>query len=126
MSRLTGIAVSDILNNTIDTAVKFSKEFNIVTLLKDARTIIAKPDGNYFINTTGSNALSKAGTGDVLAGMIAGFIAQGSDVHTAGILGAYIHGKSGEEAALHKSNYGVTASDLLEYIPEIIKKLLKT
>jgi NAD(P)H-hydrate epimerase len=135
MSRLVSawerkeITVSDISNNIIDTAVRFSKEFKVVTLLKDTRTIIARPDGNFYINTTGNDALSKAGTGDALTGMIAGFIAQsplkdgGTDVFTASVLGAYIHGKSGEAASLNKSHYSVTASDLLEYIPSVINNL---
>jgi len=123
MSRLTGLTVSGILDNIIDTAVGFSREYNVVTLLKDAHTIVANPDGKIYINTTGNDALSKAGTGDVLTGMIAGFIAQGSDVFTASILGAYIHGKSGEAAAISKSHYGVTASDLLNYIPSVINML---
>ncbi|MDR0322180.1 MAG: NAD(P)H-hydrate dehydratase [Treponema sp.] len=123
MSRLTGRSVSDILDNTIDTAVGFSKEFNVITLLKDAHTIIANPDGRFFINTTGNNALSKAGTGDVLTGMIGGFIAQGLDVFSAGALGAYIHGKSGEAAAVQKSSYSVLASDLIDNIPAVIKGL---
>ena len=131
MSRLTGCGVSDILNNIIDTAVDFSKEFNVVTLLKDAHTVIANPDGRFFINTTGSNALSKAGTGDVLTGTIAGLIAQcaaqsaaqGCDVFNAGILGAYIHGKSGELAVMRNSNYSVMASDILDNIPSVINEL---
>jgi NAD(P)H-hydrate epimerase len=77
MSRLTGLTVQEILDNPLEAAVRFAGEFNVVTLLKDAHTIIAHPKGNFYINTTGCNALSKAGTGDVLAGMIAGFIAQG-------------------------------------------------
>jgi NAD(P)H-hydrate epimerase len=123
MSRLTGRSVPDILDNIIDTAVSFSKEFNVVTLLKDAHTIIANPDGKFFINTTGSNALSKAGTGDVLTGMIAGFIAQGRDIFSAGILGAYIHGKSGSAAVMRKSNYSVMASDLIDNIPVVMNEL---
>jgi NAD(P)H-hydrate epimerase len=114
MSRLTGISVPDILNNTIETAVNFAKEFNVVTLLKDAHTIIANPDGKYYINTTGTNALSKAGTGDVLTGIIAGFIAQGLDVFSAGVLGAYFHGKAGEDAVGNGSCYSVMAGDLLD------------
>jgi NAD(P)H-hydrate epimerase len=114
MNRLTGISISEILDNIIETAVNFSREFNIITLLKDANTIIANPDGRYNINTTGNNALSKAGTGDVLTGLIAGFISQGCrDVFTASILGAYFHGKAGETAAGKKSCYGVVADDLL-------------
>jgi len=126
MSRLTGLSVSEITANIIDVAVKFAKEFNVVTLLKDAHTIIANPDGKYFINTTGNSALSKAGTGDVLAGMIAGFIAQNRcqkdscclfdslDVFRASALGAYFHGKAGEAAALKKTCYGVMAEDVIE------------
>jgi len=136
MSRLTGLTVAEILDNPVDAAVGFAKEFNVVTLLKDAHTIIAHPNGNFYVNTTGSSALSKAGTGDVLAGMIAGFIAQGSsgdtpagaltnaDVFTAAILGAYIHGRAGEAAAGVMSNYGVCASDLLKFIPQVINTLL--
>jgi len=123
MSRLTGAQVQDILDNTAVTACQFSKENNVVTLLKDARTIIAHPNGNYYINTTGNNALSKAGTGDVLAGMIARFIAQGSDVFTASALSAYIHGRAGETASLDLSSYSVAASDLFKYIPSVIRKL---
>lgn len=122
MSRLTGIAVPEILNDTTGIASKFAKEFNTVTLLKDAHTIIANPDGKININTTGNNSLSKAGTGDVLTGMIAGFIAQGTDVYTASILGAYFHGKAAETACLTKSNYSITASDLLDFLPVVMKK----
>jgi NAD(P)H-hydrate epimerase len=123
MSRLTGASVEDILDNTAGTACRFSKEYNVVTLLKDTHTVIAHPNGNFYINKTGNNALAKAGTGDVLAGMIAGFIAQGSDVFTASALSAYIHGKAGEAASGDLSTYSVTASDLLKYIPIVIKKL---
>ena len=120
MSRLIKLPVSEVLNNMIDVAVKFSKEFNVVTLLKDAHTIIANPDGKYNINTTGCSALSKAGTGDVLTGMIAGFIAQNRlyknlDVFSASILGAYFHGKTGEAAARSKLPCSVMASDLLTF-----------
>jgi NAD(P)H-hydrate epimerase len=126
MSRLTGQTVSGILDNIIGTAAGFSREFNVVTLLKDAHTIVANTDGKIYINTTGNDALSKAGTGDVLTGMIAGFIAQGSCAYNASILGAYIHGKSGEAAAINKSNYGVTAADLLNNIPAVINHIARS
>jgi len=116
MSRLTGLSVPDILNNIVDTAVSFSVKHNVITLLKDAHTIIANPKGKFYINLTGNNSLSKAGTGDVLTGMIAGFIAQGLDVFTASALGAYFHGKAGEAASASKSCYSVTAEDVLKYV----------
>jgi len=131
MSRLTGLPIPAILENPLEAAVNFSKKFNVVTLLKDAHTIIASPQGDVFINTTGNNSLAKAGTGDVLAGMIAGFIAgcktgckaEGCDPYTAGKLAAFIHGKAGEAASAELSNYSVSASDLLKHIPVIIKNL---
>jgi len=130
MSRLSGLSIPEILDDIKGTAEKFAAEYNVVTLLKDTHTIIAAPDGNVYINTTGNDALSKAGTGDVLTGMISGFIAQFSakipaqikDVFTAGILGAYFHGKAAEIACLKKSNYGVTASDIIDLIPIVMKK----
>ncbi|MCL2244033.1 MAG: NAD(P)H-hydrate dehydratase [Treponema sp.] len=121
----TGFSVADILDDITGTAIKFSTDFNVVTLLKDAHTIIANPDGVYYFNTTGNNALSKAGTGDVLTGMIAGFIAQGSDIFTASVLGAYFHGKSGEAAAMNMSHYSVTASDIIKNIPVAINECCK-
>ncbi|MCL2665795.1 MAG: bifunctional ADP-dependent NAD(P)H-hydrate dehydratase/NAD(P)H-hydrate epimerase, partial [Defluviitaleaceae bacterium] len=85
--------------------------------------VIAAPDGRVYINTTGCNALAKAGSGDVLAGIIAALIAQGAEPFFAAVLAAHIHGKCGEEAADDLSAYGVTASDLCGYIPVVMKKI---
>lgn len=134
MSRLTGKTVPQIMETPVDTAVNFAREYNVITLLKDARTVIAHPNGEHYINPTGSNALAKGGTGDVLTGMIAGFIAQGSltsgDPFVANKLfaccklSAYIHGRAGETAAEELSNYSVTASDIIKFIPQVIKDLI--
>jgi len=121
MSRLTNLSKEEILNDTAGAALRFSSEYNVVTLLKDARTIIANPQGEVYINTTGNNALSKAGTGDALTGMIAGFIAQGLNVFEAGILGAYFHGRSCEASCADKSNYSVTAADIIDNIAAVMK-----
>jgi NAD(P)H-hydrate epimerase len=120
MSRLTGLSVQDILDDTFNVAKEFSREFEVITLLKDAHTIIASPTGHTYINTTGSTSLSKAGTGDVLTGIIAGFISQGMDVFSAGMLGSYIHGRAGEMASASLSDYGVLASDVLDLIPKCL------
>ncbi|MCL2351294.1 MAG: NAD(P)H-hydrate dehydratase [Firmicutes bacterium] len=125
MSRLTGLAVPDILDNAMSVAGEFARQFEVITLLKDARTIIASPSGHFHINTTGHDALSKAGSGDVLAGMIAGLAAQGADLFTACALAAYIHGRAGEAAATELSHYGVNASDLLRFIPKVMMELEK-
>ncbi len=123
MSRLTSLEIQEVLDNTVSTATEFAKEFGVVTLLKDARTVVASPSGEVYINTSGSNALSKAGTGDVLTGVIAALIAQGADIYTAAKLGAYIHGKAGELAAERVGVYGVMATDVINCISEIMASL---
>lgn len=124
MSRLTGRPVSDITANPIEIAAAFAREHQVITLLKGARTVIAAPDGRIFINTTGNASMAKAGSGDALAGMIAGLAAQGTDLLTACVLGAYLHGKAGELAAKTLSLYGVTASDLIKALPRVLAAIV--
>jgi len=115
MSRLTGIPVQDILDNTIEVAKQFSLEYNVVTLLKDSKTIIANPHSEIYINNTGNSALAKGGSGDVLTGIIGSLLAQKTDPFLAAALGAYIHGKAGERASERFGMAGVLASDLINY-----------
>jgi NAD(P)H-hydrate epimerase len=117
MSRLTGLSVNEILKNPVNTALDFSKQYKVITVLKDAHTIIATPMGEVTINITGSPAMSKGGSGDCLAGTISGLLAQGLSPYDAACLGCYICGKAGEIAAHEISEYGVLASDIIEYIP---------
>ncbi|MCL2215463.1 MAG: NAD(P)H-hydrate dehydratase [Defluviitaleaceae bacterium] len=117
MAALTKLTTPEVTGNLIAIAQEFAKTHGIVTLLKDARTVIASPDGRTFINLTGTPALAKAGTGDVLTGVIAALIAQGLAAFDAAVLAAYVHGFAGELAAKSLSVYGVNASDLLEYLP---------
>jgi len=122
MGRLTGRSAADVLSDTLGTARAFSNKYNVITVLKTARTVIATPGGSAYINQTGNPALAKAGTGDALAGVIAGFMAQGLDARTAAALGAYIHGEAGDAAARDYGVHGVLAGDLLKYIPVVMKK----
>lgn len=121
MSRLTGLSVEEILKHPIETALNFAKKYNTVTVLKDARTIIASPSGEVTINLTGTPAMSKGGSGDCLAGIISSLIAQGLDCYNAACLGCYISGKAGEIAADKLSAYGVLASDLIDCIPQAFR-----
>lgn len=121
MSRLTGLPLSEILSDGLKIAVGFAKEHNVVTVLKDARTVVASPDGRVYINVTGNNALAKAGSGDVLTGLIGAFIAQGVELFTACMLAVYLHGKAGEVSSHKLSCYGVSASNLLQVIPHVLK-----
>ena len=125
MSRLTGLSAESILGNMLETASRFSREQDVITVLKDARTIVASPSGHTYINTTGCSALAKAGSGDVLTGLIAAFVAQGVDVPQAAKLGVYIHGRAGERAAESRSEYGVVASDVADSLPLVLAELLR-
>jgi len=119
-SRLLGCDITDILKNPIKSAKDISKKYNCITVLKSHNTIVT--DGNIlYKNSTGCSALAKAGSGDVLCGMIAGLIAQNMDIFDAAALGVYLHGLTGDIAAENLSEYGVLASDLLRYIPFAIK-----
>lgn len=120
MSRLTGLNIDDILNNAIQVSLEFSEKWNLITLLKGSRTIISNPLGDIYINQTGCNAMSKAGTGDCLCGVIAGLCSQNSDLFNCAVLGAYINGKAGEFASQTLSNYGVLARDIINSIPYIL------
>ena len=123
MARLCDLTVSAVQENRVSVAMDAAKRFGAVVVLKGRETVVT--DGTeVLVNTTGSSALAKAGTGDVLAGMIAGFCAQGLSPLDGAALAVYVHGLAGEQAADKKTDYGVLANDVLEYIPDAIHALL--
>jgi NAD(P)H-hydrate epimerase len=83
------------------------------------RTVVAAPEGQAFINTTGNAGMATGGSGDVLAGMIGGLIAQGLRPLPAAAAGVFLHGKCGDFAAQIKSQRGLVAGDILEAIPAV-------
>ena len=93
-------------------------------VLKGFRTLIAFPDGRVWINPTGSPALAKGGTGDVLTGLIAGLIAQTRDIGLAVRAAVWLHGRAGELAAEELTEYCVLATDLLRYLPRAIREVI--
>lgn len=122
MSRLTGIKIKKLVENRIDIAVKFAREYNVIVLLKGYNTIIT--DGSeVYINSTGNSKMASGGMGDALTGIIASFIGQGYEVLKATILGAYIHGYCGD--ILSKDMFCVNASHIIEKLPYIIENLIK-
>lgn len=98
------------------TQKELSVKHQIVIVLKGAYTCVALPDGSVYFNSSGSQAMAKAGSGDVLTGIIAGFMAQGLQSADAALLGVYVHGKSGEIAASKKGIYSTNATDLINNI----------
>lgn len=115
MSRLTGISIAGLKDSPIEAAREYASSNSCVCVLKDARTVIAYPDGRAFINLSGCSALATAGSGDVLSGIIGGYrtrFRMEKDIPIEAI-SAYLHGKAGENAAELKSSSSVTATDLL-------------
>jgi NAD(P)H-hydrate epimerase len=124
MARLLGVArvhESDRLN----VARKFAQERNVCLVLKGYRTLIALPDGNVWINTTGSPAMATGGTGDILTGMIAGLIAQfPSEIDTAVRAAVWLHGRAGQLGAEELTEQCLIATDLLHYLPKAIREIV--
>ncbi len=121
MARLVKQEISVIQQRLIDTARQFAKEYQVICVLKDARTVTALPDGRTWINTSGNNGMATAGAGDVLTGVIAGLIAQGMNPEAAAPMAAYLHGIAGDRQAQEKGAYGLTAQDVMEGIPYVLK-----
>jgi len=124
LARLLKKPVEEILNDRITNVIEAAQKFNCIVILKGARTLIAEPDGTLYINPTGNSALATAGTGDVLSGMIAGFVAQNLSLIDASILATFLHGLAGEIAAEELTEYSTTALNIIDYIPEAIKQLV--
>ena len=122
MSRLTGLTVREILDDTVNLARDFAMKYNTVIVLKDARSVIAAPDGRVVINITGNPSMATGGSGDVLTGVISSFIAQGIEPFLAAAAGAYIHGLSGDICMDKMGSYGVMAWDIAENIAEAVKR----
>jgi hydroxyethylthiazole kinase-like uncharacterized protein yjeF len=123
MSRLTGISLQDILKKPVEIAVETARTYNVIVLLKGATSVVADPRGKVYINPTGNSGMGKGGSGDILTGMIASLVAQGYSPFDAAVLGCYIHGKAGDEAAAHLGEVGMIAGDIIDAIPETFKKL---
>jgi NAD(P)H-hydrate epimerase len=124
MAVLTGLSTEDVQADRMEVVTKYAQKWGHVVVLKGAFTIIAAPDGIATVIPVASPALARAGTGDVLAGLIVGLIAQGLDAYDAAVAGAWIHAQSGliAEDALG-STASVLAGDVLEAIPDVMSDL---
>ncbi|MEW6214929.1 MAG: NAD(P)H-hydrate dehydratase, partial [Nitrospirota bacterium] len=115
--------IANIEQDRIDTAISFAKESGTYLVLKGVPTIIAGPDGRAFINSTGNPGMASGGTGDVLTGMISGFLGQGLNPLDASILGVYMHGLAGDIAASEKGEHALIAGDIINAIPAAFKAI---
>ena len=124
LSRLTGLSTTEIQTNRIHITNEFAQKNSIILLLKGAPSLIATPDGNLYINSTGNPGMATGGSGDVLTGIIAGLAAQNIPLVEATIAGAYIHGYSGDIFAGNEAQTNLIAGDLLRNLPETLKRVL--
>jgi len=113
----SGMETSDIEKDRINTSLAFAKETNTYLVLKGVPTVVAAPDGRAFVNATGNPGMASAGAGDVLTGMIAGFLGQNRNPLHACILGVYLHGLAGDIAASQKGQDSLIATDIIDSIP---------
>lgn len=125
LSRLINTPVKDIQNDRIKYAKLTAEKFGCCVVLKGNQTVVCTKDLEVFVNTSGNSALAKAGSGDVLTGIISGLMAQAVSVENAAKLGVYLHGLCGELASQDLSLYSVLATDQIDYIPQAIKKILE-
>ncbi|MDO9302214.1 MAG: NAD(P)H-hydrate dehydratase, partial [Anaerolineales bacterium] len=124
MSALTGLTKEEIQKNKNEIALKYAKDWGHVVVLKGAFTVIASPDGRMTIIPVASPALARAGTGDVLAGLIVGLRAQGLDAYSAAVAGAFIHAQAGLIAAQDLgATASVLASDILNSVVDVMSEL---
>lgn len=125
MARLTNLNVKEIQKERAGVAKKYAKEWGQVVVLKGANTVIVSPDGKVAISPFANPVLATAGTGDVLAGIIAGLIAQGLGSFDGACCGVYVHAMAGEFLKAKIGDVGALASDLLPLIPKSLLNITK-
>ena len=123
MARLTGKTTAEIQNDRVGAARAFAMDRHVTLVLKGQRTVIAFPDGRVWINPTGTPAMGTGGSGDVLTGMIAGFLAQfPSEPDQAVAAAVYLHGLAGEIGARALGEKCLIATDILRYLPDAMEE----
>jgi NAD(P)H-hydrate epimerase len=123
MARLVGCSVDDVQSDRVGIARDFAASHRVYVILKGYRTLIATPDGKLFVNPTGSPGMATGGTGDVLTGMLAAWLAQLLDAEAACRLSVYLHGAAGELADADHGEVSMTATDLVDHISDAVLEL---
>ncbi len=113
MARLTGQSTVEVQAARLDVARDFAVTHDVHLVLKGHRTLIATPAGDVFVNPTGNPGMATGGTGDVLTGAIAAWVAQVGDVVSATTLAVYLHGLAGDLAAADEGQTGMIAGDVV-------------
>ena len=120
MARLVGLTTPEVQARRLDLARETAAKLGVILVLKGAQTVVAAPDGRASLNATGNPALASGGTGDVLTGLIGGFLAQGLAPWDAARLGVYLHGLAADFFVSHHGQRGMIAGDLLTVLPQML------
>lgn len=125
MSRLTGKPVEDVLSSSCDVARDYALTNSLICILKDHRTVVSDGSQKIYLNSTGNSGMATGGSGDVLAGILGGILAQRKnsqkDLFTLCTLSVYIHGMCGDIAAKELGEYSLMASDIIDTLPKVFK-----
>lgn len=124
MARLAGLTTEAVQADREAVALDFARAHGVVVVLKGYRTVVAHLDGSLAVNTTGNSGMGTGGTGDVLAGILGGLLAQGLPAWDAARLGVWLHGYAGDCAAAAYTGPALLARDVIAYIPEAYKRLM--
>ncbi|KIH77095.1 NAD(P)H-hydrate epimerase [Geoalkalibacter ferrihydriticus] len=125
MARLAGVSIADVQKDRVAFARDFAGKYQVVLVLKGARTLTAAPDGRVFINSGGNPGMASGGMGDVLTGLIGGFLAQNMEPGVAAALGVYLHARAADRLARKMGTAGLAATDLLLEIPATRHELIE-
>ena len=126
MARLAGMSIPDVQKDRLGVARKFAREHELIVVLKGHRTLVVRPDGEAWVNTTGNPGMSTGGTGDILTGMVAGMIAQNpKDAFAAAMAAVHLHGLAGDVMRESVGEHSLVATDLLRGLPEAFRRTQK-
>ena len=124
MARLLKISVAEVQSNREQVAVNFAREYNVYVVLKGHNTVVASPNGDVFVNTTGNAGMATGGSGDVLAGMISSLLAQNPKKPLeCACAGVYLHGMAGDIAKVKFGEISMLPTDLINCIPKAFLNL---
>ena len=123
MGRLLGTDAADVQSRREECARVFAEKHRVILVLKGAGTLVASPDGRLYRNATGNPGMARGGSGDVLAGMIGSFLAQGIGPFEAAAGAVYLHGLAGDRCASRLSQYGMLPTDLIGVLPELFHEI---
>jgi NAD(P)H-hydrate epimerase len=124
LKRLTGRpTTADLEADRLSAPRAYAEQWNAIVVMKGAPTVVAAPDGRMTVNSTGNPGMATAGMGDVLTGVIAGFVAQGLDPYDAARLGVYVHGLAADVAQSRVGTLSLIAGDVIEALPQVLSDL---